>query len=158
MEQATNEALLRICSNPLYTVIKGIRGWCQHENPPFRYWSPLAKLESRLVTSGKCPHPNNIEVIYPFLVEPWWIPPETHIAPSKEEAIKKHNKIAAEPNQMLIYTDGSDNSHGIGAAAVIPSENIKIGSCLGTKKDVTIYTAELMGICLALEIALNSER
>ena len=154
MEQAVNESLLRIRSSPLYAIIREIRAWTSQADSHYRYWSPLAKLESRLMTSGKCPQPWRLEVILPFIVEPWWSPPETHIASSKEEAIKVHDKMTSEPNQIVIYTDGSDNPFGVGAAAVIPSDNTRVGTRLGTNKEATVYLAELVGIDLGLAAAI----
>ena len=75
------------------------------------------------MTTGKCPQPWRLEVILLFILEAWCSPPERDIAFSKEEAIKEHDEMTSEPNQIVIYTDGSDNPFGVGAAAVIPSDN-----------------------------------
>ena len=82
------------------------------------------------------------------------VSPETHIASSKEEAIKEHDKMTSEPNQIVIYTDESVNPFGVGAAAVIPSDNTRIGTRLGTNKEARVYLAELVGIDLGLAAAI----
>ena len=61
--------------------------------------------------------------------------------------------MTSEPNQIVIYTDGSDNPFGVGAAAVIPSDNTRVGTRLGTNKEATVYLAEQVGIDQGLAAA-----
>ncbi|OCK72700.1 hypothetical protein K432DRAFT_315626, partial [Lepidopterella palustris CBS 459.81] len=51
------------------------------------------------------------------VVPPWWIPPPTHIAESKETAIKEYNTI--EKGALCIYTNASAINGYMGAAAIV---------------------------------------
>jgi hypothetical protein len=90
--------------------------------------------------------PLQLEIIKPWVTPPWWRPPRTLIAATKEEAIKAH--AALQPRIMRIYTNGSSTSAGVGAAAVL-----LLGVDLAHMGDLvkqTVYIAELKGIKMAL--------
>ncbi|KAE8168382.1 hypothetical protein BDV40DRAFT_98298 [Aspergillus tamarii] len=114
--------------------------------------SPLHRLERRLARDlGMDPDvPLPIETIEPTVTPPWWHPPDSVIAESRDAAIEEHGRL--QPNTtFLAYTDGSGYNGGIGAAAVLRRK-----SCiypLGRDTTHTVYSAELAGIELALGLA-----
>ena len=94
----------------------------------------------------------------PHVVTPWWTPPFTHIATTPDGALQGRN--ATDPSALCIYTDGSGIDGKLGAAAVAPMLAIqgilaKRMAYMGTATTSTVYAAELVGIELAFEIALE---
>lgn len=113
--------------------------------------SPLQRLELHLRRKGI--DVARLERIRPFAVAPWWEPPETHIAPTKEQAIKEHQRViraTTGPNLAIGYTDGSGTVTGVGASATT-SRGDAI-TVLGTLETHTVCAAELEGIRLALQL------
>lgn len=58
-------------------------------------------------------------------------------------------------HHLVVYTDGSGINDKIGAAAVLPSQGIVCKAFLGPSHCFTVYSGELQGIAMALNIALS---
>ena len=116
--------------------------------------SPLNRLSDILENEHKIDL-NRLEKRIPHVVPPWWTPPSVRIDESPDYSIKEHN--ATEPGAMRIYTDGSSINNHVGAAAVMPTppvEGIRTirTEYMGRATTSTVYTAELKGLVLALQI------
>ena len=101
---------------------------------------------------------NQLEKRPPHVVPPWWGPPFTHIAESPEIALMEHD--ATDPSTLCVYTDGSGIDGHVGAAVVAPMlaiQGIRAKSMkyMGTSTTSTVYAAELKGIEMAFQIALD---
>lgn len=84
----------------------------------------------------------------PSSKNPW----QTHIASSKEEAIKEHEQLT---DTIQVYSDGSGYKGQIGAAAVL----FRAGKAprtlrfhLGTDDEHTVFEAEEVGLTLAAKL------
>jgi ribonuclease HI len=94
--------------------------------------------------------------MYTNTASPWWEPPETHAANTKEAAIKLHRArtrwMKRRATHALIYTDGSEIQDQVGAAAWCPGAGRSKARYLGENTKSTVYSAELVGLELALQI------
>jgi ribonuclease HI len=66
----------------------------------------------------------------------------------RRTATRSHNQIQENPDNVLIYTDGSGFKGGVGASAVW--KDIAYRMHLGTTEEATVFAAELQGIRGAL--------
>jgi hypothetical protein len=102
---------------------------------------------------------SDIEQQLPIVAAPWWKPPQISIAASKETAAKEHNKLLRESKSctrtLIVYTNSSNISGQVGAAAWCPSEEWAAQAYIGSRSAYTVYSAELLGIHYALGIALH---
>ncbi|KAJ5543821.1 reverse transcriptase [Penicillium frequentans] len=157
MQRLSEETCLRLHATPIEstprtTAVHGTAMPTAHH----ALISPLQRLELHLRRKGI--DVARIERIRPFAVAPWWEPPETHIAPTKEQAIQEHHRVIRAtngPNLAIGYTDGSGTTHGVGASATT-SRGDAI-TVLGTLETHTVYAAELEGIRLALQLFLRGD-
>ncbi|EED13608.1 hypothetical protein TSTA_098650 [Talaromyces stipitatus ATCC 10500] len=113
LAKLAEEACLRIMTSPLRSTLYQIRGQA-HCNDP--YTSPLHRLETAIDHKLGSDTSQCIETIYPFVVPPWWEPPEARIDDTREEAIKAIEAISGTDTTIQFFTDGSGFDNGIGAA------------------------------------------
>jgi ribonuclease HI len=95
------------------------------------------------------------------LTSPWWEPQVTNVAISKEGAVRPHRKalrkVRWNAHHAIIYTDGSEVQGQVGSAAWCPGTRRGKSRYLGDNTQSTGYSAELVGIELALQIAQELE-
>jgi ribonuclease HI len=151
LEQTAIEATMRIRTTPLYNeMTSGTDNAAQ---------SPLDRLSSALRDKYGV-NVDRLERRQQHIVPPWWSPPPTRIAKSREEAIKEHD--ATDKETMCIYSDGSGHKGHIAAAAVTPVLHregawTKKSVYMGKATTSNVYAAELRGIELALQLALDRQ-
>ena len=150
LEQTALEATMRIRTTPLYEEMAPSENNNMAQSPLNRFSSILeSKYDIQL---------DRLEKRQQHIVPPWWTPPFTRIAESSEAAIEQHD--ATEPGTLCIYTDGSGINGQVGAAAVVPALQLrgirtKRTEYMGKSTTSTVYTAELRGMELAFQIALD---
>ena len=93
----------------------------------------------------------NIEKLKPFSTSPAWEPPMTIISGTKKEATRLAEE-SIDAGHTMIYTDGSGINKKIDIAAVLPASNVVRRIYMGSSEWYTVYSAELCGIVIALEI------
>jgi hypothetical protein len=97
-----------------------------------------------------------MEHITTYIRPPWWkLPATTTISTeSKEEAAKAHQQRLRQilPQDLIIYTDGSDHDGHIGAAIYSPTINSTKGKYIGTDDTHNVYAAELTAIQMAANL------
>jgi ribonuclease HI len=94
-----------------------------------------------------------------FVRAPWQAPPKVFID-DRETAVKKHHDIHTkrpEEIPLIIYTDGSGIEGKIGAAALVNVTGEHRHCQMGTDEVSTVYSAELRGTEMALEMAEELE-
>ncbi|EED12707.1 hypothetical protein TSTA_052300 [Talaromyces stipitatus ATCC 10500] len=89
LAKLAEEACLWIMTSPLRSTPYHVRGQA-HRNDP--YTSPLHRLETVINRKLGRDTTQRIETIYPFVVPPWWEPPEARIDNTREEAIMNVNE------------------------------------------------------------------
>ena len=150
LEQTALETTTRIRTSPLYEEMAQIEYSDTDQSPLQRSSSILENKYHVQLT--------RLEKRQPHIVRPWWTPPFTQIADTLEIAIKEHD--ATEPATLRVYTDGSCIDGCIGAAAIAPTPPhqdtlTKRMEYVGASTSSNVYAAELRGIGLAFEIALD---
>ena len=148
LEQTALEAVMRIQTTPLHAEM------ALPENN--RGHSALDRL-SKLLEKKYRIRLDQLERRQQHVVPPWWTPPVTHIDKTAKD-IKRHN--ATDSRTLRIYTDGSGIDGHVGAAAVVldmPIADVlaKRIEYMGTTTTSTVYAAELRGIELGLQTALD---
>ena len=117
--------------------------------------SPLEKAEQRLQRHIQL---ETLEGRKAFVCPTWWEPPNADIPGDAIIALIRHEAVAAEPDNLVYYTDGSAINNQIGAAMVAWQTGTVKRAYLGTIQQCTVYAAELYGIILALEHACTHTR
>ena len=156
LKQRNETALHRIMESPLFDTIAA--GWTTTSVDKRRKRSPLQSLEELHVKRNRITGRalEALEPMYTNTASPWWEPPETHIADTKDGAIRLHRarsrRMGKKTHYALIYTDGSEIQGQVGAAAWCPKAGRRKTRYLGDNTQSTVYTAELVGLELALQI------
>lgn len=139
---AATRSALRLLTTPT------IRGSERNSDSPLGKLS--AKIEQQIGASI-----SNLEIRKPNLCEPWDTLPLSFIAQNDIHAAIEHEKLLADTPALDFYTDGSGIDENIGAAAV----NLGIGAVrrryVGKMLDYTVYSGELGGVILALDLAVD---
>lgn len=149
------ETVSRILSTDKMPTLAGFRILRNTRNRGRRtqYISPLEHIYRRL-HQRRGAIIEEQEPIPPYIVPPWWQGPNIRIASSSEMAKNQHKEfLKHSSNRIFIYTDGSSINNQVGAAAVSPLTRSTKMTYMGNSETSTVYTAELQGIKLALEIA-----
>ena len=123
-------------------------------DPRSRFTSPLMKIYTSLTADI----PDRDAIALPPMgdYKLGWRPPSTlHIAPTPEMAIAAHNAILADPTAIVLYSDGSRSSQGVGAAVFSPrlvtnGEPLILHYHLGPAEDHLVPEAELVGAHMAV--------
>lgn len=159
LRRACEAGAHRIISSPHYNRIKVIRMGTYHGNKPnthYKYLSPLQKLEASI--EARYPDRPKHERIRPGLFNPWDQPIHTVIPPT-EAAKHAHDRALQEamdaPNHMCIYTDGSDISGEVGAAAFNAKNGTNDSRYIGPSTTANNYAAELIALILAMDMVLK---
>ena len=95
------------------------------------------------------------ELISPFITSPLRHIPDIYINNDAEKARSRHDREFATEKSIAIYTDGSGIDGEIVAAAVCTLTQQTRSVYMGIGASSTVYAAELQGIYLALQIALD---
>ena len=143
--------MLRIAVTPTYSrIIEGRSKRRHRKMPPLEALSAHYERTSHLMIK-------DLEKVIPYVVPPWWRPPNITISGNSKDAKTSHDVIlhTKEDTEMLIYTDGSGINNKIGAAAVPIQHSVMLKSFLGTFGCHTVYTGELQGVNLALNFAMT---
>ncbi|OJD34104.1 reverse transcriptase [Diplodia corticola] len=86
------------------------------------------------------------------------LPPPVVIAPDASSAIANHDRKISQPSAPpAIYTDGSALDTRVGASAFAQSLGTYRQDHLDTRSSTAVETAELMGIAMAIDIAIDTE-
>jgi hypothetical protein len=168
IKKLNGDALIRLLGSPIEEPIYEARTKGKRYA---KHLSPLQHLRDRYnLILDPLLHQDYIgsfKQVVPFVVPPWWKPPEVRIAPTKEQAIKEHDLITlySGPGTMNIYTDGSGLDGAIGAAAVMYDSALNnskhyLRHCvtrgkkanLGNATNATVFSGELKGIELGFQM------
>jgi len=148
-------AVSRILATDNIAALAGFQRSCTTSNQTRQMprLSPLEHMYKRLY-QRRGVEMEEQEAIPPYIAPPWWMGPNTRIAPGAEAATLQHKECLRDPsNNLHVYTDGSGIDGHVGAAAVSPlTRDTKI-AYMGNNETTTVYAAELQGIKMALQIA-----
>lgn len=159
LQQRNEDALHRIRGSEMYAVITQDR----NVRTGKRKKTPLQLIEQQCIIRNPLTgqEREEIEPIIINLASPWWEPPDTHVASSKEGAIRLYRnavrKAKRNAHHAIVYTDGSEIQGQVGTAAWCPGAGRGKSRYLGDNTQSTVYSAELVGIELALQIAQELE-
>lgn len=129
-----------------------------HIRSGWRPWdeSPLQKIEDLVHQHLEVNNQGDIEIVHPFIVPPYWVPPEITVERNAEKAIERHRTVVSHsPSLIAIYTDGSAIRGRVGASVVCPQLHEVRSVYMDEDSGATVYAAELQGILLALIIAIH---
>lgn len=149
LARMAEESAIRILASPLRRLLYDARdttpGLEDRQGP---LASPLQRLEHIIDNKLGALTAAHMETILPYVVSPWWEPPETRIDLDKKTALAAHKRVLRQPTTVMAYTDGSLTDGGVGASVVSNLGTRRI--MVGTPNTHTVYAAELEGINAAL--------
>jgi ribonuclease HI len=151
LEQTALEATMRIRTTPLHAEMTISENNNNNDQSPLNQFSKILADKYNIQL-------DQLEKRQQHVVPPWWRPPSTYIDTSADAAIRQHDAIDSQA--LRIYTDGSGIDGQVGAAAVAPELHLQGVSAkrtryMGISTTSTVYAAELRGIELAFQIALD---
>lgn len=97
----------------------------------------------------------NLETTTPFIIAPWEAKSMGNILPTDLEALINHERLLAEKPSLVYYSDGSGFQNEVGAAAVNFVTGARVKKYVGPLDLYSVYIGELVGISLALDLALD---
>lgn len=160
IRQRNANTLYRIKGSDMYQAIMRARGPRTRNRTEV---TPLQAIEQQHLARNRITG-QELETIEPIMVtmaSPWWTPPESHVASSKGGAIRLHRSAVRRAKRncrhALIYTDGSEIQGQVGAAAWCPDAERSRTRYMGDNTQSTVYSAELTGLELALQIGQELE-
>ncbi|CAG8977852.1 hypothetical protein HYALB_00011658 [Hymenoscyphus albidus] len=155
--KTSTETIGRILATDKIPALEGFRSYSPNQERQGPHISPLRHIYRRL--HQRCGITiTEQETIPPYIVPPWWQGPSISIASDAEMAKTQHKNFLKHPsNSIFIYTDGSGIDNHIGAAAISPVTRCTKMAYMGNSETSTVYAAELQGIKLALQIAVQDQ-
>lgn len=167
LQRQCEAGLHRIASSQHYRSIQQTRATAHRDNTSDgrkpriqnRRLSPLQKLEA--AHKKRYPDTPTREHIRAGLFPPWERPPTVTIPPTNlgETAHRSTLEYARkERDHMCIYTDGSEIEGKVGAAAYSINDSTYETRSLGSNKTANVYAGELVGITLAMDMALRKHQ
>lgn len=116
--------------------------------------SPL----THILTSMPKADLENLETTTPFITAPWDTAPMSNISSNDLEALINYERLLAQNSSLVYYTDGSGLQDQVGAAAVNLVTGARLKKYVGPLDLHSVYIAELVGISLALGLALDETK
>lgn len=156
LEKAAGDAVARILTSPIHHDI--MIGSRPRRKKALRLRTPIERTTKQGRTDRWLPEAGmEPEIRHPFVVPPWWIPPDIHIASSADDAIRTHdiNALCRDDGVLDIFTDGSAIDGQVGASAVVPRLRQGRMCYMGTEHTTTVFGAELQGLAMATNFALE---
>ena len=150
VQEAASYSALRIYSSPAYSTT------IQTPIDPRKQYRLLSPLQSWITDLNEEYHCEKqaLEILTPWIVYPNWIPPPINIQ-GKDEAVATIRKIE-QSGQITLYTDGSGINGAIGASCYSKKLGKEQKLLVGSSKYYTVYTGELHGLRLALQVVLQT--
>ncbi len=97
----------------------------------------------------------NLETTTPFIIAPWEAKSMGNILPTYLEELINHERLLAEKPSLVYYSDGSGFQNEAGAAAAYFVTGARVKKYVGPLDLYSVYIGELVGISLALDLALD---
>ena len=156
LEKAAEDAVACILTSPIHhNIMTGSRPrW----KKALKFRTPIERTTKQGRANRWLPDAGvEPEVRHPYVVPPWWIPPDIHIASSADDAIQAHdiNALCRDDGVLDIFTDGSTIDGQVGASAVIPRLQQERRCYMGTEYTTTVFGAELQGLAMATNLTLE---
>lgn len=156
LEKAAGDAIARILTSSIHHDI--MTGSRPRWKKALKFWTPIERTTKQGRTNCWLPEAGvEPEIRYPYMVPPWRIPPDIHIASSANDAIRAHdiNALCRDNGVLDIFTDSSAIDGQVGASAVIPKLQQGRLCYMGTECMTTVFEAELQGLAMATSLALE---
>ncbi|KAJ5598905.1 reverse transcriptase [Penicillium lagena] len=165
MDRIAQETALRLRTGPMHAIPKAMLQQRPESQRKRGGWTPMevqAWKKGGCLTAPPEAVAGEWESRKAFVRAPWQVPPAVFID-DRGIATQKHAEIYTKPPEevpLIIYTDGSGIEGKVGAAALVNSTGVSRRCHMGTDEVSTVYSAELRGAEMALEMAkeLDSDR